>query len=86
MPHATSLFEGSRPNTHIMPDKDISFASGDKALKIDQGLWQETSTGRADSRSVNTVRGLVLDCCQQWNIGHGGRQRSYLSVGSTHFS
>ena len=86
MPHATSLFEGNRPHTRIMPDQNISFPSGHEALKIDQGLWQEPSSTRADSRSVNTIRGLVLDCCQQWNIGHGGKQRSYVLIDNANFT
>ena len=82
----TRVFEGNRPHTRIMPDKDINFASGHEALRVDQGLWQEPSSSIADTRSINTIRGLVLDCCQQWNIGHGGRQRPYVWTENTYFT
>lgn len=26
-----------------------------------------------DAKTVQTIRGLVLDCCQQHGTGHGGR-------------
>lgn len=52
--------------THTLPCKDLSLGSAHEALEIEQGT-------KADHRSVNTIRGLVLDCCQQWKIGHGGR-------------
>ena len=34
---------------------------------------QEPLATYADSRNVNTIRGLVLDRCQQWKIGYGGK-------------
>ena len=58
--------------THTLPGKDLSLASAHEALEIEQGLWQEPQATKADHRSVNTIRGLVLDCCQQWKVCHGG--------------
>lgn len=60
--------------THILPTKDLSVVSGHEVLEVEPNLWQEPKATRADRRSVNTIRGLVFDCCQQWNIGHGGRR------------
>ncbi len=57
----------------LWQDKDLGPGSGHEASALELGLWQEPLATYADSRSVNTIRGLVLDCCQQWKIGHGGK-------------
>lgn len=68
--HSVGLDMGG---THTLPSKDLSVASAHEIFQLEQGLWQEPQATKADQRSVSTIRGLVLDCCQQWNIGHGGR-------------
>lgn len=35
--------------------------------------WRTPTASPEDTRSVQVIRGLVLDCCQQWGIGHGGK-------------
>lgn len=64
--HETSEVEGC-----LWQDKDSSYESDHEASELD--LPQESLATHADSRSINTIRGLVLDCCQQWKIGHGGK-------------
>ncbi|KAI0395803.1 Transketolase, thiamine diphosphate binding domain-containing protein [Xylariaceae sp. FL0594] len=35
-----------------------------------------------DRKTVQCVRGLVLDCCQQWGIGHGGSALGMAAIGT----
>lgn len=35
-------------------------------------------TDKEDQKSVAVARGLVLDCCQQWGIGHGGKSQNFF--------
>ena len=62
----------NKTQDHALPGKDLNLASRHEVFQIQQGLWHDPHATEADARSVNTIRGLVLDCCQQWNIGHGG--------------
>ena len=41
-----------------------------KGLK--SGLTAPIEASKQDQRTVECIRGLVLDCCQQHGIGHGG--------------
>jgi hypothetical protein len=40
--------------------------------------WRNVEVSPEDKRSVEVIRGLVLDCCQQHGIGHGGQLWSPL--------
>lgn len=40
--------------------------------QLEEQLKQKPIGSELDKRSVECIRGLVLDCCQQWGIGHGG--------------
>ncbi|KAI4209355.1 MAG: hypothetical protein LQ351_007718 [Letrouitia transgressa] len=61
-------------------ETDLSLTARKQAIEIKKGLWQEPQASQADTRSVNTIRSLVLDCCQQWNIGHGGSALGMAAV------
>ncbi|WEW60525.1 transketolase [Emydomyces testavorans] len=53
----------------------------------DDGLFKskytEVQTPAEDSRSVEVICGLVLDCCQQWGIGHGGSALGMTAIAQT---
>lgn len=55
------------------PDNVSSGSSMDHQVKeVLHGHWRTPNASFEDTRSVRVIRGLVLDCCQQWGIGHGG--------------
>jgi hypothetical protein len=39
---------------------------------LERGLTAPIEASEQDQRTVECIRGLVLDCCQQHGIGHGG--------------
>ncbi|KAI9695468.1 MAG: hypothetical protein M1836_006456 [Candelina mexicana] len=70
-----SLLQNGGPvkiGAHKPSQNDIGLAARQRATEVVQNLRPDSQASQADTRSVNTIRGLVLDCCQQWNIGHGG--------------
>jgi len=48
--------------------------------EITQNLWQAPNASPEDKRSVEVIRGLVLDCCQEHGIGHGGNAYSLVTL------
>lgn len=69
-----------------MPFIDDSI-SVPEALVVDRtkGVWRQSTATPIDARTVQTVRGLVLDCCERYGIGHGGNLRClFISLAVIH--
>ncbi|RYP84421.1 hypothetical protein DL770_005213 [Monosporascus sp. CRB-9-2] len=46
--------------------------NGASIPELQSRLLKRPGAFNLDKRTVECIRGLVLDCCQQWGIGHGG--------------
>lgn len=58
------------------PPKADGIADHSAAYKLKAGLTESLNASTLDTKTVQTIRGLVLDCCQQYGIGHGGKRTS----------
>ncbi|KAF2175254.1 hypothetical protein K469DRAFT_765615 [Zopfia rhizophila CBS 207.26] len=45
-----------------------------------QLLKSKPEESELDQKTVQCIRGLVLDCCQQWGIGHGGNALGMAAI------
>ena len=54
------------PNENQVLDGDVA----DPIAKASQ--LRDPEAGHGDARTIQTVRGLVLDCVEQYENGHGG--------------
>ncbi|PLB50108.1 putative transketolase [Aspergillus steynii IBT 23096] len=57
-------------------------ANGLKAKAL-QETCEQPDIFYQDKRSIEVIRGLVLDCCQQWGTGHGGSALGMAAIAQT---
>lgn len=55
------------------PSTKIDLKNDPLVKVVPEEQWPEMNAMPQDKRSVEVIRGLVLDCCQQHGIGHGGK-------------
>ncbi|KAI0427897.1 Transketolase, thiamine diphosphate binding domain-containing protein [Xylaria sp. FL1042] len=60
--------------------RDITATSTGSALE--EELKTRPNGSDLDRQTVECIRGLVLDCCQQWGIGHGGSALGMAALGT----
>ena len=66
---APALLTSTETNQSV----DYKPAAKHQVGEVLEGYWRKPEASPEDVRTVQVIRGMVLDCYQQWGIGHGGR-------------